>query len=58
MLGDGPGHKCYEFILIFNDNDCQKMFIEVAACMWHLISNQCMQVAKSWEFGHLMTVAS
>ena len=44
--------------LIFNGVDCQNIFIEVAACMGHLISNQCARVAKSWEFGHLMTVAS
>ena len=35
--GESERYICYEFILIFNDRDCQNMFIEVTACMWHLI---------------------
>ena len=30
---------CYKFILIFNGRLPKYDFIEVAACMWHSISN-------------------
>ena len=51
------GAYCYKFILIFNGVTAKIYFIEVAACMRHLISNRCMRVVESWEFGCLLTVA-
>ena len=33
----GSPFNCYKFILIFNSEDCQNIFIEVAACMRHSI---------------------
>ena len=54
-----PWSLCYKFILIFKGSDCQIMiYSKLMLVCGTQLCNQCMRVAKSWEFGCLMTVAS
>ena len=56
---DGLAGCCYKFILIFNSGDCQKYdLLRLLPVCGTRLYNWCMQVAESWEFGRLITVAS